>query len=654
MRIIKITLSIFFIFIAGSIGSVFYIIQQPWIDFSVLENYDPGKPSVLLDEHNRVWGKFELHKREIIKYHEMPKHIVHAFLAAEDWNFFDHHGISIKGIIRSSLVNLYKRKIVQGASTITQQLVKLLFFDLSRNFKRKIKEQFLSLMVERQFTKEQILETYLNHVYLGAGIYGIEAACKNFWNKSAKEISIDQAAVLASIVRSPRSYCPLYNPENTLKRRNVILNSMNKLNFITDKEYNFYKDLNIEISDASRNKFENDNIAPHLKETIRIYLEDLIGKDKLYTAGLKIQTTLNIDLQQNAQKAFYKKIAAMREKNIENLDGALISIDKSSGAIKALIGGYSFNNSQFNRALYAKRQIGSTFKPIIYACAIMNGYSFNNIAIDEPLSLINGNSIWTPQNSTHRFEGPITLAHALANSNNIIAIKTLLNTGIYKIINLSKKCGLTGDFPPYPSLALGCVDCTLKEVAAMFNVFANNGIYTEPYFLNSVKDQWGNKIWKHTVKTKRVIEQKASGQVSKILSIAINRIRKILKIKKLDSESIGKTGTTNQFRTCWFAGSTPELTTALYLGCDDNKPMVGKGVYASRTALPIWFELNKTIKPTIKKFKYSPELKKIKINLKTGQSYDPNKPYDPNAYSILIDPNNINSKISTNALNFIF
>lgn len=613
MKLVKVIFFILFLFFAISIGSIFYIVQHPWVDFSVLENYNPGQPSLLHDCNGKVWGKFELQKREIIKYKDIPEHLIQAFLAAEDWNFFTHHGISFKGIIRSSLINLYKRKIVQGASTITQQLVKLLFFDLSRSFKRKIKEQFLSLIIERQFTKEQILETYLNHVYLGAGIYGIEAACKRFWSKSAKEISIDQSAILAAIVRSPKAYCPLYNPENSLKRRNTILNSMQKLKFITKDQYKYYKKLPIEITENNSN-----NIAPHLKETIRIYLEELVGKHKLYTGGLKIYSTIDINIQKSANSALNNKIKELKE-NIKNIDGALLSIDTKTGAIKALVGGYNFKNSQFNRALYAKRQIGSTLKPIIYSAAINSGLNFNDIAIDEPLTLLNNNNIWSPKNATKRFEGPVTLAYALSNSNNIIAIKTLLKVGVNKIINLSKKAGLKANFLPYPSLALGCIDCSLKEVTAMFNIFANYGTYAEPYFLNYVKDKWGNKIYKNKVKSYKVLDQKISDQVNKVLSIAINKIKKILKIKKLSCKVIGKTGTTNNFRTCWFAGSTPELTTALYLGCDDNTPMAGKNVYSSRTALPIWFDFNRKIKPKIKKFNYSPELKKVRINLRSGK-----------------------------------
>jgi penicillin-binding protein 1A len=633
MRIVHILVTGMLLSLCFCIGAFFFIIQQPWVDLSVLEHYNPGKPSILYDEKGRTWATFELDKREIITYKDIPPHVIHAFVSAEDWNFFNHGGISYKGIIRSTLVNLYHRRVVQGASTITQQIIKLLFFDLSRSFKRKIKEQFLALLVEKQFTKEQILETYLNHIYFGAGIYGIKAACQRLWGIDVKDISIDQAAILAGIVRSPARYCPLYNMEESFKRRNTILESMQKLSYITQDEYHQYSGQNITLKEQT----EDNACALHLKETIRIMLEDMFGKDTLYTGGLHIYTTLNKDIQNQAETVFKEKVSAVKSTKLETIDGALISLDPRTGAIRALIGGYDYNSSQFNRALKARRQIGSTFKPLIYATALDSGLIFSDTAVDEPIEVTFYRTPWRPKNSHQKFEGKMTLAYALSRSNNIVTIKTLLKTGIHKVIKKAQEAGITGHLPAYPSLALGCTDASLQEVAGFMNIFANQGIYTRPHFITSVKDQWGNKIYKHKPCTRRVFSDVVCGQIIKILSIGVKRIERLILEKPLDQERFGKTGTTNDFRTCWFAGSTPDLTTALYLGKDDNQPMQDNHIYASRTVLPIWHAFNRSLRTEKKSFSLSPLLKKVIIHNKEGIELDTiNQKY---AIEILIPTN---------------
>lgn len=611
-------------------GALFYLSQEPWVDFSVLENYDHNKPSILLDDEGIEWGRFSIDKRELIKFKHIPKNIINAFISAEDHNFFQHSGLSFKGIVRSIFVNILSRKKLQGASTITQQLVRLLFFESTKSFKRKIKEQLLSIIVELQFTKEQILETYLNNIYLGCGIYGIEAASQRFWGKHAWEVTNDEAAILASIVKSPNKLCPLNNPDQTLIRRNYVLNSMYKLGFINLEEYKKCFENPIRVI-----KEDKDEIAPHLKEEIRIFLEETLGKQQLYTGGLKIYTTLNLRTQKIAQKVFNENLEKLKKTLTPDLDGALISIDGKTGAIKALIGGYNYEKSQFNRALKAKRQMGSIFKPIIYATAIASGKSFADIEIDEPITLnINGQE-WSPQNFYESFEGPMTLAKALSISNNIIPIKLLLNLGASSVIKMAQKCGIKENMNPYPSLALGCVDVTLDQTAAMINVFTQNGNYVEPYFIYYIKDEWGTKIYKNKEIKKYVLSSKITSQVAKILSIVVDRHKKRDPGSWFTFDALGKTGTTNDCRTCWFSGATPTLTTSLYIGCDDNRTL-GQSIYGSQTVLPIWKEFNKQVGSQQKKFNYDPSLKEISIDSKTAQSIPED---DPNSISILVDQN---------------
>lgn len=609
------------------IGALFYCINYHRVDFSILYQHHTI-PSLLVDDEGVIWGRFQLHKKDPIDNIDLPLHVINAFIAAEDWDFFKHSGISLKGIIRSIIINIYMGRKAQGASTITQQLVKLLFFDSKKTFSRKIKEQLYAILVEMQLSKEQILYTYLNNVYFGCGIYGIEAAAQFFWNKHANELSLNQAATLAGIIRSPARYCPVSYPLASQKRRDIVLGKMLHLNYITQDEYE--KEVTEEI-DLYLNPHES--CAPHVKETLRIQLEQMLGKSALYTGGYTIQTTINMKMQLIAQEIFKKEISRLRQELGKNIDGGLIILDRKSGEIKALVGGFDFAQSRFNRALQAYRQIGSIFKPIIYAAALEEGKTFADTEMDEPLELIHNNTMWRPKNYNKKFSGIITLAHALSHSNNIVAIKTFLKTNQQRVLEIAKKCGIKNISQTYPSLALGCIDATLSEAAGMFNIFANDGIYVEPFLLSSIKDRWGNRMYKTHKKELRIIESVIASQIKSVLSLGISRIKPLYdKQNWIQSEAISKTGTTNDSRTCWFIGSTPSLTTAVYIGTDDNIAM-GNNVYPRKTAFPIWKEINCAIQSKEKTFSYDPFLKRIIINEYTGALV---KAGEPAAIEILV------------------
>lgn len=619
----------FFIFIILAstflLGALFFLTQQAWIDFSVLENYNPGKASIVIDDTGAEWARFQIDRREPIQLKDMPNHLINAFLAAEDHDFFNHPGISWRGIARSVWVNISRFRKVQGASTITQQLVRLLFFDTQRTFQRKIKEQFLSLLVERQFTKEQILETYLNHIYFGCGIYGVQAACQRFWGKSVQNISIEQSALLAAIIRSPARYCPLLAPQESLRLRNVILHCMKTCKYITEQEYTTARaqPINLVASETG--------IALHAREMLRIQLEKLFGKQALYTHGLVIKTTLNKKTQHAAELTFSKHLKNIHETLSEHIDGALVAIDTHSGGIKAMIGGYNFYESQFNR-VFARRQMGSILKPLVYAAALESGIPLTDTELDEPFTLVINNQEWSPLNADKKFHGIMTLACALSRSNNIITIKTLLRVGAQHIINRAYDCHLQEPLLPYPSLALGCTDQSVFTAAGMFNIFAHQGIYVEPHLIEWVKDQWGKKIWKYKPVTNRVISWRTASQIGKVLTIGMERFKKQTPENFVTGEAMGKTGTTNDARSCWFVGATPSLTTALYIGRDDNQPL-GSQVYAVRTVFPLWLEFNMLVGSAEKQFSYEPQLTEITVHEKTGE---PVAPDDSHAITLLI------------------
>jgi len=474
-------------------------------------------------------------------------------------------------------------------------------------------------------------------------MYGVQAASQKFWGKDAGQLTVSQAALLASIVRSPAQYCPLICPLSAQKRRNVTLRSMYRLGYIDKQSYE-----QAQVEDLMLASRESDALAPHLKETIRLYLEELVGKEKLYGGGLVIKTTLNQQTQRLAQHEFRRQITELKKTVLHDIDGSLISIDVTTGAIKALIGGYDFNTSQFNRALQARRQIGSVIKPLIYAAAIGQGKTFAQTELDEPLEIpMPDGHIWAPKNFDLEFDGRVTLAYALYRSINTVAIKTLLATGYDPVISLVRKCHLSGHCNMYPSLALGCVNGTLQEVAGMFNVFANNGVYVAPHYISWVKDRWGTKILRsHYAQplAERVLEPRVSGQVTKVLTLALKRVRQWYPQDWVEGEAISKTGTTNDCRTCWYVAATPNLTTALYIGCDDNRSM-GKNVFPFRTAFPIWMGLNRKIQAAQKelkgmqmigdqqKFSYDPSLTELLVNEKTGRE---TRADDPEAIAIFV------------------
>lgn len=614
MRLISFIIFLTIIIASFAGGILFFVVNNHGIDFSVLDSHNVGRPSVLLDDEGNEWARFQIDKRDPIALSQMPAHAIQAFIAAEDWDFFNHSGISWRGIIRSIFVNLYHGRRAQGASTITQQLVKLLFLNSKKTFERKIKEQICAILVEQQCTKEQILETYLNHIYFGCGIYGVQAACQRFWGISVQDISLDQAASLAAVLCSPAHYCPLLAPEACQKRRNIILQSMLKLNYISQDQFDKARTVPLKV------RQESTMLAPHMFETLRLFLEDYLGKDELYRDGYVIQTTINTKMQRHAENLFRDQCSLLKKNLLPDIDGGFISMDVKTGHIKALIGGYNFNQSKFNRALQAKRQMGSIFKPLIYAAALQAGMKFSDTDIDEPFTMPQANgAVWSPRNYNEEFNGKVTLAYALSHSNNIVAIKTLLKVGIPRVIDLARACHLPGPFYNYPSLALGCVDATMSEAIGMFNVFANSGVYVEPHYIKWIKDRWGKKIWKSNPIRHEVMPSRIAGQVSKVLQAALERVRVWWPDSWMPCQGMSKTGTTNDSRVCWYAGSTPELTTLIYIGCDDNRSM-GKDVYPLRTAFPIWLNFNKAFPSNQKQFMYDPSLKEQFIDEKNGHT----------------------------------
>jgi len=612
MRCIALCSTLFILAGAAALGALCYLIHEPCVDFSVFTRRRTDRPSIVLDDEGVEWTRFQLDQREPVALAAIPDHLIKAFIATEDRNFYRHTGISWKGIARSMLHNIYYRRFAQGASTITQQLIRLLFFNNKKTLVRKVKEQLLALIAEQQFSKDQIMEAYLNNIYFGCGIYGVAAAAQRFWRKSLAELTIDEAALLAGIVKMPTRYCPLLNPDQAIRRRNVVLRCMHEAKYLDAAAYRDYSGRPLLVTTYDL----TGSTAPHLREMIRLQLEEQCGRLMLYTGGLTIKTTINQALQTTALLQFKEHVGRLRREQQEPFDGALITIERTTGAIKALVGGYDFQESQWNRAVKARRQFGSIFKPLIYATMLERGVSLAECVVDEPLSIPDHERTWEPTNVTKRFDGPMTLARALVTSNNIIAIKTLLALGPSYVIEKARLAGITVDMQPIPSLALGCIDGTLIEAAGMFNVFANQGTYVAPHIITWIKENSGKKIWSYQPTTTSVFSWATASKIVNLLRNGVNRWSAHSGMQLNGYEATGKTGTTNDMRSCWFVGSTPTYTTAIYLGADDNRPL--RGMYAVRSVFPLWVAYNNGITQPEERFSYDPTLHPLRINGITG------------------------------------
>ncbi len=593
-------------------GGLFYLIQYPLIMLLPLKQFTCNHAVTIIVDDTGVELMRLSNEREMdIPFDAIPTIIKQAFIATEDRDFYRHQGISIMGIVRSLLCNIYYRKFKQGASTITQQVVRLMGGDTKKTIWRKLKEQLYALIVERYYSKEAILERYLNAVYFGCGIYGVKAAAERFFNKTVDQVTVSEAALLAGIVQSPRLYCPLREPTNALQRRNVVLSCMEAAGYISHDEGVRYKQDPLMISGAIAQR----SSMVHLRDMMVHAIEQHVGKEALSRGGLVVKTTINRVMQEQAEQLFYAHIGALRDtkKNQAKplVDGALVSIDEY-GAIKALVGGTTL----FNRAMYARRQIGSTIKPLLYADALTI-YALFDCMIDEPLALPDGATTWTPSNVTRTFDGAMTLARALMVSNNIIMIKLWQILGAERVIGLLSKAGITGALGPYPSLALGCVDTSPVEVVGMFNVIAHRGFYAKPYYVQWIKNEQGSVIWRHEPVERRVVPWKSSSAVLHLLEQAVQRWLIKIGLPALSCSAAGKTGTTNDTRNCWFVGATPNYTTVVYLGADDYSPL--GNIYAVRQPFALWVHFNRAIQQPRSSFAYDPGLVPIRIDSITGR-----------------------------------
>ncbi len=648
-----------------------------------LERYRPSSITELYDGQGRIIGSFALQRRVVASYDDYPEVLRNALVSIEDKDFYKHSGINVWRIAGAAYRDIESGGKVQGASTLTMQLARNLFLSPDRSFHRKIEEALLAIQIERRFTKPQIFTLYANQIFLGHGVYGFEAASEYYFNKPAKKLTIEEAALLAGLPKAPGYYSPINHPDRCLKRRNLVINSMLEDGKITAQQ-----------ADDARNKpiqlhlqHDPNSLAPYYVEDIRRYLENKYGSDQVHEGGLRVYTSLDMDLQRAANHAVLDGLAAYERRRgwkgqLENVltggttlatyqhpdwddepevngythalvtattagsatvrfagysttlaqsdaawtqkklqdivkpgdlvyvkvlslsptrvsleqdsgaQGSLVCIDNATGEIRAMVGGRDFNESKFNRATQALRQVGSSFKPYVYTAAIDEGAKPDDTILDAPITFQTASGPYTPHNYDDKFEGTITLRRALAQSRNIPALKLADQVGIRTVIDYAHRFGITSNIPAYLPVALGSAEVTLFEQTAAFSVFPNDGVRITPRYITKVTDYEGRVLEEDFPDVKDVISSRTARIMTSMLEGVVQHGTAI-SAASMKYPLGGKTGTTNDFTDAWFVGFSPSITSGVWIGFDEKKSL-GNKESGARAALPIWIDFMKT------------------------------------------------------------
>lgn len=535
--------------------------------------------------------------REPVAYETVPEHLTNAIVAIEDRSFFRHEGISIRAIMRAAVANMRAGQITEGGSTLTQQLVKNLYLSHDRVWIRKMREAIMAIMIDARYSKEEILEAYMNEIYLGQNgsvqINGVEQASRMYFAKSVEFLTLPEAATLAGLIQSPGRYNPLRNPEDSKARRNLVLDRMLDQQLITKSEHEKASAAPLRV-----NRFPRAiNSAPYFVDLVRQELKATYPETQLQTEGLRIFTTLDTMMQRSAESALNAGLTSLARKyrrlrDEENpLQGAVVTIQPGTGYVKALVGGRSYGGSQFNRAVQAKRQPGSLFKPFVYLAAMdpergADALTAASILEDSPISVQTGSKAWRPQNYDGRFRGDVTVRQALTYSYNVPAVRAAIDAGVGNVIELASEIGVTSPLQPYPSISLGSFEVTPLEIAYAYSVFANGGVKAEPVSILAVATSDGRVLESRQVRMQRVAPASVTYVMNDILQDVLAR-GTAARTRSLGFRApfSGKTGTTNDYRDAWFIAYSPEVLSTVWVGFDDNRSMRISG---SEGAVPIW------------------------------------------------------------------
>ncbi len=556
-------------------------------DVRMLRNYVPAETSYIYD----IKGKLltSLHgeaNREIASLNQVAPELKLAVVAIEDSNFYRHNGLNPYSIGRAALANFKQGGVSEGASTLTMQLVKNLFLTRERTFSRKLAEAILAIRVEQVFSKDEILEMYLNNIYWGHNNYGIQTAAESYFNKSAAELNLAEAAVLAGLIQAPEQYSPFLDYSSTKARQAQVLARMRTLNWITAEEEQAALQTPLLIGKPTAWRKSK---SPFITEAVIKELEARFGKEKLLQGGIRVQTTIDMNFQKMAEESVKESHDMLRSWGLQADQIALAAVDPRTHFVKALVGGVDYESSQFNRAVQSRRQPGSAFKPFVYYAALASGtYSPSTIINDAPISYSIPGGIYQPQNYGGKgdFAGMMSLATALKQSRNIPVIKLGQSVGLEKVIEICRTLGIKSPMQPVISLPLGSIGVTPLEMAGAFATFANSGWYSDSTVILQVTDSKGNILLDNTPQPKQILDPWATANLTAMMQ-GVLQPGGTGTSANIGRPAAGKTGTTSSERDVWFVGYVPQLATAVWVG-NDNYQSMGKGITGGTFAAPVW------------------------------------------------------------------
>jgi 1A family penicillin-binding protein len=553
-------------------------------DVRVLRTYVPTETTYIYDIKGKELAS--LHgeaNREVVKLDKISPTLKRAVLAMEDSHFYMHHGINPNSVGRALLMNWERGTVVEGGSTLTMQLVKNLFLRPERKFSRKVAEAVMAIRVEQIFTKDQILEMYLNQIYWGHNNYGIQTASQSYFAKSADKLNLAESAMLAGLIQSPEEYSPFVNKEVAKQRQSLVLSRMRDLGWITASEEEAARKQPLKIGKLT--SWESSQL-PYITEAVVNELNERFGRDAVLKGGMRVQTTIDYKFQRMAEETIRRAHDNLRYRGLYPDQVALAAVDPRTHFVKALVGGISYEKSQFNRAVQARRQPGSSFKPFVYYTAFATGkYSPESTVIDAPVSYRDGDGWYSPQNYGGGFSGAMSIRTALINSSNIPAVKIGKAVGLDKVIETCRTLGIKSPMEPVTSLPLGAIGVTPLEMAGGYATFASNGWYSEPTVIVRVTDSGGNVLLDNTPKPRLVLDPWAAASLNSVLQGVVSGGTGTA--AQIGRPAAGKTGTTSSERDVWFVGYVPQLAAAVWIGNDDNRPL-GGGATGGGFAAPIW------------------------------------------------------------------
>ena len=553
-------------------------------DVRVLSHYVPTETSYVYDIKGRPLASIHGEEnREIISLEQISPHLKRAVLAIEDSHFYQHKGINLNSIGRALVVNYQKGAVVEGASTITMQLVKNLFLSRERTFNRKLSEAVLAIRVEQVFPKNEILEMYLNNIYWGHNNYGVETAARSYFNKSATDLTLSEAAMMAGLIQAPEQYSPFINYQKTKKRQLVVLKRMEDLGWISAEEKQEAKKAPLLVGKPTAWKKSK---QPFITEAVLAELNERFGKEIVLKGGMRIQTTVDYYFQQKAEEIVQKAYRTLRRRGVRADQVALAAVDPRTHFVKALVGSIDYDKSQFNRAIQSRRQPGSSFKPFVYYTAFASGkYSPYSTINDSPVRYRVNRGYYTPKNYGGSYSGTVSLSTSLIQSLNVPAVKIGRSVGLNNVIQVCRTLGIKSPLEPVISLPLGSIGVTPLEMAGAYATFASNGWHSDPSIIARVTDTRGNILLDNIQPPKLVLDPWATASLTTVLKGVINGGTG--KAANIGRPAAGKTGTTSSERDVWFVGYTPQMATAVWVG-NDNYRTLGRGVTGGSFAAPIW------------------------------------------------------------------